>query len=397
MDKINSRYSPNLITWLLISTSVSFLLSLVIMQILTAIIVVLWITERFVDKKRAFGSIELFFLVFVFFRLISIFFSEFPDASYQSFYKDALFYISLFAFSFYFKAMPVQNIRKIINVFIYTSVIISIVGIVLFNLGIKDRAASIVSGYATYSTYLLAALGIVFINYDRNQTGKKGLLWPFMTAILLTGIITALSRADLGIGILVFITGIILIRIKILYALIILSAVLLFSFISFNNNTKQVSERIQKPATLSDRDIIWGTALEKAGEHPLLGFGVRTFKNVFDHVDKLTDKEVGGWHNDYIAVYIETGIFGLLSLLILIFQIYYSGYKVIKKNKHLGGRKFLIFILLSISGMLLSAGMSGFITNPILSIVFTFILAIYSSLYTNSLILNHSLSAKQNN
>lgn len=391
MDKVNSRYNDNLVTWLLIGTGISFLISLALMQVLTVVIVVLWFTEHLSDKKRAFGRIELFFLIFVIFRLLSIFISEFPGSSYQSLYKDTLFYISLFAFSFYFRVLPVSNVKKIIYSFIYAAVLVSVIGIVLFNLGIKDRAASITSGYATFSTYLLAALALIFINYDASQPNKKRSLWLLLSAIIFTGIITALSRADLGIAILVFIIGSIFVRMKIVDIVLILSIITIFSFLSFTNNTRQISERIEKPATLSDRDIIWGTALEKAREHPVFGYGVRTFKNVFTNFDKLNDKEIGGWHNDYIAVYIESGILGLLSFLALIYQILYSGFKGIKNVKDSLERKPLIFIFLSILSMLLSAAMSGFVTNPILSIVFTFILAIFSSLYTKISVSDQSL------
>lgn len=388
MDKLNSRYNINFITWLLIGITASFLLSLAVMQFLTALLVILWLTERFSEKKLAFERLELIFLIFILFRLVSVTLSEFPESSYQSLYKDLLFYCSLFAFSFYFKAIPIENAKKIMRWSIYSAALVSVIGIVLFNLGIKDRAASITSGYATFSTYLVVMFAIVFTVYNKNSAGITRIFWTLISGILFTGIVVALSRTDIGIAIIVLAAGAVITKLKIADVSLIIGIVLVLSFTSFLNNTKQVTGRIEKPASLSDRDIIWGTALEKAGEHPFFGFGVRTFKDVFNRSNELNDKGVGGWHNDYIAVYIESGMFGLTAFLLLIYEIFFEAYKMYKSKKGSDEIKYIFIILLSISGILLSALMSGFITNPILSILFTFILGIYSSFYSKIFLKN---------
>jgi len=67
--------------------------------------------------------------------------------------------------------------------------------------------------------------------------------------------------------------------------------------------------------TSSDRNILWADAWERLLDHPFLGYGPYTFSHVFDDYDKLTDKLVGGWHNDYLQIPVESGFPSLLALL----------------------------------------------------------------------------------
>ena len=41
-------------------------------------------------------------------------------------------------------------------------------------------------------------------------------------------------------------------------------------------------------------------------QHPILGFGTRTFNETFLLHDQLVDRGVGGWHNEYLQVYLES-------------------------------------------------------------------------------------------
>lgn len=148
--------------YLISAIAASFLLSLVLLQLFTFLLILLWILEPNNEKKKVFGSIEIYFLAFVCFRVLSIFFSEHFALSIHALYKDALYYVGFFALSFYLHSFTSDKKTKILEIFLSFALIVAIIGIAKFVFGLKPRAESIVSGYASFSTFLLAGLAIYF-------------------------------------------------------------------------------------------------------------------------------------------------------------------------------------------------------------------------------------------
>jgi O-antigen ligase len=148
----------------------------------------------------------------------------------------------------------------------------------------------------------------------------------------------------------------------------------LLSYLSFENNKKEITNRLSNPATLSDRNIIWKGASELMFYHPIQGFGPRTFQQIFPYKNEFNDKGVAGWHNDFLQVYFESGIPGLLAFLFIILLIIYYGKISFKLNDMSNPG-----IFLSLIGLILSAFTAGFITSVVLSIVFVFLFTIFDS------------------
>jgi O-antigen ligase len=360
--------------YLIGAITASFLLSLVLLQLFTFLLIVIWILEPNSEKKKAFGGIEICFLVFVCIRILSIFFSEHFELSVHALYKDALYFTGLFAMSFYLKSFSSERKIKILEIFLLFSIVVSIIGISKFLFGIKPRAESIVSGYASFSTFLLAGLAIYFSFFSCLKKRFNPWLLSFGGIVILLAIVLALGRADLGIAAAIITIAAIQKKIQLKYLIPIIGMTAVLSFFSFQQNSSEIKVRISKPATMSDRDILWKSALQLSWEHPLLGFGPRTFEKIFPNRDLLLDKGVGGWHNDYFTVYLESGIFGLLIFLFLFFQIIKNGFQKLLFTNH-----WQWGIYISLIALFLSAAMSGFINNPILSLLFVFLLAYFSS------------------
>jgi len=371
---MNFRSKSQIAFYLICAIAASFLLSLVLLQLFTFLLIVLWIFEPNKEKKNAFGRIEIFFLAFVCVRILSIIFSEHFQLSVHALYKDALFYAGFFPLVFYVKSFSVEKKSRILEIFLAFAIIVAVIGIAKFLLGIKPRAESLVSGYASFSTFLLTALAIYFSFFTDLKKRVNHWALSFAGTIILLAIVLALGRADLGIAALIIILVVVQKKIQLKHLLVIIGMTMVFSYFSFQQNSSELKVRVSQPATMSDRDILWKSAFELSSQHPLLGFGPRTFDKIFPSRDLLLDKGVGGWHNDYITIYLESGIFGVMVFLLLPFQIVKNGYK---KYFFADGWKWGIFI--SLVALLLSAVMSGFINNPILSLLFIFMLAFFSS------------------
>ncbi|MGE5498505.1 MAG: O-antigen ligase family protein, partial [Syntrophothermus sp.] len=284
-----------------------------------------------------------------------------------------------YSFSFYFKAITSDESKKLVLVFSGFSVITALTGIIRFNLSMVHRASSIVSGYATYSTYMLAAIPLLFLLYTQLTEKQKKYVWPAAAGLVFSGLILAMSRADLAAGVIVLLASVFYIRPKFVSILIFVLITAAVSIISFHNNSREVTNRIDNISTTSDRNVLWGNAFRKAGDHPFLGFGPKTFPVIFDERDKLGDKEVGGWHNEYISFYIESGISALLPFLALaVYTLIFAAGKIFKRrNEEYSRAVFLLF--LCIAGMYMSAFFSGVFSDPLLSVLFSFLMGWYFS------------------
>lgn len=351
---------------------ISFLLSLALLQMFFALLILLWLFEPLNRKNFKLEKIEYYFLFFLGVRLASIFFSEYFELSKHAFYKDALFYTGLFPLVYYVKQFSSEQKKNILLIFLSASVLVSLIGIGKFALGIKPRAESIVSGYATFSTFLLPGLALYFSFFSelKKRTNAWWITLGGMTLFL--AIILALGRADLAIAVLLLLFGMLLKKMEWKYFLPMVLLAITLSYVAFQINTSEIQVRVQQPTTMSDRDILWGTAFDLAGKHPLLGFGPRTFDKVFSKRNLLSDKDVGSWHNDYITIYLESGIVGFLSLLLLLVEIVRTGFKKFyRSNDWRWG------VFFSLVALILSAGLSGFLNNPILSLLFVFLLSFF--------------------
>jgi O-antigen ligase len=380
---ISTRYNQNITFYLLLATASSFVLSLFFLQLFAGILFFFWIFEKNAEKKKALDLLSLAVIVFGIVRIAAIIFSNYPAASNESLYKEALFYFSFFSFNFYLKTLNTEKKHLLLIVFSGACIFASITGIISFAFSLVERSQSFSSGATVFSSYLLAVLPVlIFIPFEKKN--KKYLfMWIIGIAIILTGIFTSLGRTNIAISVVIVVIGVLYRKINLVNLIIIAALVSLFAIISFENNSILVSQRIENPFSPSERDVIIKGAKMLVYDHPIIGFGPRTFRNIFPLFNELVDKGVAGWHNDFVQIYFESGIVGLLSFILLLSVIYYIGIKLFIKDKN---NKDLIFsFLLSVSCLVLMVT-SGFITSPVLSVVFVLIITLLNSFWEQRII-----------
>jgi O-antigen ligase len=376
---IESRYSEKIIFTLLSLLAISFVLSLFVMQLAAALIFILWIFEKKSEKKKAFDTIVAFVLIFGLVRLITIFLSEFPQSSYESLYKEALFYTTAVSVPFYLKTLQKKKVTELMLVFILGAVVISIIGSTRFFIGEVERAQSFSSSYTVFSGYLLTAFVSALFFPKQNKNFSQDFFWALVYSILFLGLLTSLGRANIAIALLIFLSAIFLKQIS-LKQIIVLLVITAISFGVYSlRPSKAIGERVENITQLSDRDIIWQGAREILFEHPFFGYGPRTFQQVFPLKEKFADKGIGGWHNDFLQIYFESGIAGLLSFIILLYIIIKTSVNQIRNKKTDAEFKSLsASVLASVIALLISSMFAGFITSVVLSIVFVFLISFLS-------------------
>jgi O-antigen ligase len=377
---ITTRFDQRLPFYLIILLSVSFSLSIFTMQLFGGTLALLWLFEKNSEKKKAADRIVMMVTLYGLVRLLAIIFSEYTSVSVHSLYKEALFYLSVFSIGFYMKVFDSRKIRLIIYFFLVGAALNSVIGLINFNFGLVERAQSLSSGYMTFSVYLLTSFAMAIILSGFEEIKEKYFyIHILLTGLILTGIVSSLGRVNIVIAVLILITGIFLKKIRIKQVLLLGIVAFILSSVSFLNNSTEINQRIEAPAQLSDRDIIYKGAGEIMWEHPVLGFGPRTFNEIFPLREELTDKGVGSWHNDLLQVYFESGFIGLMTYILMIVIIFSSGIGFVMKNKGEGNNIIVLSTLVSIGAMLLSSVFSGFIDSPVLSIVLVFLISLQAS------------------
>lgn len=378
-NPIKSRFSEKIIFTFLSLLAVSFVLSLFVMQLAAALLFILWLFENKDEKKKSFDTITAFILIFGLIRLITIFLSEYPQSSYESLYKEALFYTSAIALPFYLKTLQKKKVIEVMLIFILGASVISIIGSTRFFIGEVERAQSFSSSYTVFSGYLLTAFISALFYPKEYKNFKQQLFWAIVYSIIFIGLLTSLGRANIAISLLALIVAILLKQIPVKQIIIlIIIAVISFGIYSARPS-KIISDRVENITQLSDRDIIWEGAKEIAFEHPVFGYGPRTFQQAFPLKEKFADKGIGGWHNDFLQIYFESGIIGLISFLVLLYVIIKTSINQIRNKKTDADFKSLsTSVFASVIALIISSIVAGFITSVVLSIVFVFLISFLS-------------------
>lgn len=232
-----SRFNLKYIAILIGVASCTFVISLFLMQLLFAIIFILWIIEKNSEKRKVFDLFTLAITIWGIIRTIAVIFSQYPSESVQVFYKEALFYASFLSLQFYFRSMSKDQVSKVIKYFIAGGVLSSLTGIALFNFHLVDRAQSFSSSYTVFSSYMLVVLPVLLF-LPKTIINEK--LRISSIIIIVIGLITSMGRTNVFIAAMIVIFSLLMKRINLLIFLMIVIIAGSISYISFENNKKKL-------------------------------------------------------------------------------------------------------------------------------------------------------------
>lgn len=376
---LQSRFNKNIVFYLLAALLSSFLISLALLQLFAAVLFIMWAFEK--ERFKGSDLILKLLLIFGAIRLLTIFTSQYFDSSIVAIQKELLFYTTGIALFFYLKIFSLDNIKRLVLDFIHAGAVVALIGWILYSLGIYDRAQSFTSGYATYSTYLLVLFVFVFSINNEKKYFNSIWLWGIEAGLILSGIILSMGRANIAIAVAAGFIIIIFRKVSLKKLGIALFFTILFTIAALQINPGESAQRMENPTTLSDRDILLKAFVELADERPFLGFGPRTFPDIFPYRDQLADKKVGAWHNEYIQIYLDSGIFALLVFLGMIALIMHRSKWVIFRFKKMLLISDIEFAVLWAIIVILLSGLTGaFLFSPVLSLLFVYLISLYSYL-----------------
>jgi O-antigen ligase len=357
------------------------ILSIALAQFFSYGIIILAIIQFIKNPRREKTPFDIPLLLFILVRIASVFFSIDRPASMHALHTEIPYYFLFYAITQQRTFIQERFVKSLIWMFVFGGIIGCCYGITSVLFGQQARAESITSGYYTFGSFLAAILAILLVLGRSKMFDAKRWIWYGLVIVIAAGLILTMNRIHWGIMILLFIGVGIFQERKLLVTIILLFGLIVFISPSVSSRFEQT---VHFTDNLSGRDILWKGASTVWSNHPLLGYGPGTFNEVFPFHNDLQDAKVGGWHNDYIQVTIESGLLGLMIFLWLIYTIYIQLFLNVRRMK---GNKEKIRILLSlVVGMstifISSLTGSGFL-DFLIRIMFVFLLAMISSLILN--------------
>lgn len=384
-DKLN-----DFVFWMILILLCGMIFSLVLAEAAIIILLFTYIFKSVKDKKLYYFKTPLdkAFLAFIIARLLSIIFSNNISASVASLNREIFFYSSFFLFTYFLKNEDEKSIIILFKVLIIAAVFSSLYGTSKVLLGLEERASSSTSGYSTLGMFLTVVFSITIGLGKNDKFFPNRIVWFIVLLIIITGLLFTFNRTHWGIVALISLFMIIIRERTFIVVAIALTGFIILFVPSLSERFYQL---IYFNQYLSDRDIIWKGAHILMFDHPILGFGTRTFREIFPLLESLQDAGVSSWHSDYLQMYFESGIIGLAAFLWVMFSIYKNGIKVIKNKLSSDFNHDLLFaVLLGITSLYLTAFVGGFILDPIITLLFQFLVAVIGVISVKALKQNTS-------
>lgn len=354
----------------------SLILSIAVVQTVTLLMTALWLIHRLVTRQWKFQRTDFDVALgcFVLARLISILFSIDPALSVEAVWKEIIYYGLFFVVTQEFPVREKKAIKWILWSFVGAGMVASLYGSLMYFLTEQDRATSTVSGPVTLGMYLTAIISMLLIVGRNKAFIPRMWIWLASTAVLVVGVVTTLNRIHWGLMLLMMgVAGIVRER-KLLLVLLAGGAVAVMSPSVASRLSASVSSVSE---FMNGRDVIWLDAANHVTERPIVGFGPRTFHRVFTSREIIGDKEVGSWHNDYLQMYMESGILGLgcfLWLMVLVFRKGREAWTILKNDPFWGD--LVLAVLLAMVAFYVSGLVGGFVIDPLNSLLHRFLLGI---------------------
>jgi O-Antigen ligase len=362
--------SDRLMWGLLLLFALSMMLSTAVVQTTVVLLCILWIGRLMAAPSlRVRTVLDLPILAFIGARIVSIVFASDAGRSVHALYTEVFFYSLFFIVTDVLGEWESERLRILFRTVFAAAAVAAVIGISKVVFFGSVRASSVTSGYYSLGLYLSAVCALVLVLGKERQYFSQRLLWAGLCLLLSAGILLTYNRVHwITLLYSVVVVGFVRERKVLVFAVLLGAASVIF----IPSVQERFLQLVHLTSHLSDRDVLWKGAFMRAGEHVLLGFGPRSFPDIFPLFGELQDKGIGGWHNDYIQMYMESGIMGLAAFLWLIVALAYHGVRALKRGDLTPEHRSLIAgILLALSVFFVAGG----VFDTVVSLLFWFLLA----------------------
>ncbi len=241
---------------------------------------------------------------------------------------------------------------------------------------------------------------------DKSVSGIQRLMALIAEIILLVALYLSYSRAawvSVGVAIGVLVLVKLHIKFKWIALTFIIGVVLFFSFsmeildkleknkqdtsANFIEHVESISN-ISSDASNLERINRWKAAMRMFSERPFLGWGPGTYQFEYAPFQRASEKtiistdmgDMGNAHSEYIGPLAESGVLGLLSVLVIMVTVIYTGLNVYKKAASSQTRILALSATLALITYYIHGIMNNFLNTDKASVPFWGIVAIIAAL-----------------
>jgi O-antigen ligase len=257
---------------------------------------------------------------------------------------------------------------------VLAGVLAGLIGILKFAFMHAPRASSTTAGTYTLGAYLCVVLPLVILA-PASPVNRRRELWNWFAALVFSvGIAFTYDRLHwVGMAGVLLVTG--MISRKRILLFVVAAGVLVWALSpSLQFRLEQMADI---GAFMTGRDVLWRGATMLVGKHPLVGFGPRTFTSIFPLFDQMPIRGVASWHNDYLQVYMESGVMGLAPLLWLVVATFRHGRRALRSSalpeEH---RRLIVPLLVSLGVIFVIGG----VLDTLVGILFRILLGLFAVL-----------------
>jgi len=330
----------------------------------------------------------IFYLVWILFTSIT---SEIPTVSFKFLFSKLWFIVP-----FYFFAILMFKKYSNIKLFIWLYAV-PFLGVIFYTLinhsirGFDEESGHWVmtpfyNDHTAYGAMLALFLPILFIfSINKKYTFSTRIISFAFLFIFAIATVLSYSRAA-WISLAVALLVLIIVLLKIKFRWVVLALVVLFSlFFTFQQQILDRLERNQQDSSANltehvrsiynissnasnlERINRWQSAIRMFHERPFWGWGPGTYQFLYAPFQMSQEKtiistnagDLGNAHSEYIGPLAETGILGMLSVLIVFGMAVYFGLKVYRKATDIEIKMISLAIVLG----LISYFIHGFLNN----------------------------------
>ncbi|HTX98455.1 MAG TPA: O-antigen ligase family protein [Bacteroidota bacterium] len=349
--------------------------STALVQMMVVLLTTIVVISKFTKSQRRlhWTSLHVPFALFVAGRVLSIAFSQDFSRSATALFIEYFYYLLFFAAAEIVADEPIDAAGDITHVLVWSGTVAAALGSALMLLSVAPRALSTTAGTYTLGGFLCLVLPLALF-FPHPLTRKSRLIRWTQVLIICMGIVLTLDRLHwVAMAAIIVVAGVMSHRRLLVVAL----AVSVFLVMLFPSVHLRLQHLYHLGSFMTGRDVLWKGAAMLLDRHPLVGFGPRTFQEIFPLFSEMPIRGVGSWHNDYLQVYMESGLLGLVPLLWLLASSIKQGWRAFRRtDPHWDTHRAIVAVGISLGVIAIAGGM----LDTIIGIPFRILLGVFAQL-----------------
>lgn len=176
--------------------------------------------------------------------------------------------------------------------------------------------------------------GIILGNINRNKPCVRH--WLYLVLMLIALVLTKSAAAWISLALGSFVFILLNNRLSRKRTLIICIVILLMPVFILFLRFDMFFDLVNQQNTILQRLSFWRSSLRIIGDFPLKGIGIGNLGNIYPKYMELLANETMFSHNIFLQTWAETGILGLVSIILLLFTFIKAGSKIQKSFFNIG-------------------------------------------------------------